>query len=533
MVCGTGEAPTAIVDHAGSLWVTSWGDHRIERYKLVPRGASYGATRDVVVQGDADFRPTGMAVAADGSLYFGDWVLRDYPVHGHGRIWRLSLPPEERELPFPARSPADFAKSHGVGHPWLKSGDPFYQTDASWALSRNVDLLELSSEALQDSKASLPRLGILQALRIAGGTDHELTLRNALRNESPEVRLYAVRWIADERITSLRGDVATLLEGPQPSPRYYLAVLAAIDWLDNKPEMRGRDIGDELLVRELKNETRSQEAQALALSLVFPDAKFLTVERLQSYLESDFRPLRLEAARSLAQRNSGDRFELLAAVAADEAQDEEIRAEAIMGLSAAAAKYNDLLESIAAGSNHTLSNEAERALRLSGQRPAPTETRPAAADTAAWVELLKEPGDFKAGRSLFFSPAGARCGVCHQHSGRGGRVGPDLTNIARSSSREKIIESILKPDQEVAPHYQPWLLVTDDGKTHTGLRQHEGGDDGTEEYVNSAGERFLLESKTIEVREATATSIMPSGLETTVSIADLRDLVTFLTTSVE
>jgi putative heme-binding domain-containing protein len=204
-----------------------------------------------------------------------------------------------------------------------------------------------------------------------------------------------------------------------------------------------------------------------------------------------------------------------------------------MGLSAAAAKYNDLLESLAAGSNHTLSNEAERALRLSGQRPAPTETRPAAADTAAWVELLKEPGDFKAGRSLFFSPAGARCGVCHQHSGRGGRVGPDLTNIARSSSREKIIESILKPDQEVAPHYQPWLLVTDDGKTHTGLRQHEGGDDGTEEYVNSAGERFLLESKTIEVREATATSIMPSGLETTVSIADLRDLVTFLTTSVE
>ena len=33
MVCGTGEAPTAIVPHAGRLWVTSWGDHRIERYR--------------------------------------------------------------------------------------------------------------------------------------------------------------------------------------------------------------------------------------------------------------------------------------------------------------------------------------------------------------------------------------------------------------------------------------------------------------------------------------------------------------------
>jgi hypothetical protein len=49
MVCGTGEAPTAIVAHAGSLWVTSWGEHCIERYRLVPRGASYSAKREIIV----------------------------------------------------------------------------------------------------------------------------------------------------------------------------------------------------------------------------------------------------------------------------------------------------------------------------------------------------------------------------------------------------------------------------------------------------------------------------------------------------
>jgi putative membrane-bound dehydrogenase-like protein len=532
MVCGTGEAPTAIVDHAGSLWVTSWGDHRIERYRLVPRGASYSATREVVVQGDADFRPTGMAIALDGSLYFGDWVLRDYPVHGRGRIWRLILPTEERELLFPARSPADSAKSHGVGHPLLKSDDPFCRTDASWTLSRNVDLLELASEAFQESNESLPKLGILQALRLGGGKNYESILRHALRDESPDVRLYALRWIGDERLTALRDDVAKLLESPPPDARYYLAVLATLDWLDKEPEMRGREIADELLVRELKNEQRSADVHALALRLVSPDAKFLTVDRLKEYLDSEHRPLRLEAVRSLAQRASADRIDVLAAIAADEAQDEEIRSEAIMGLSAAADKFKTLLETLAEG-NRTLSREAERALRLGGQRPVPQEEKPAAANLPAWVELLAEPGDAEAGRRLFFSHAGARCGVCHQHSGRGGRVGPDLTNIARSSSREKIIASILQPDQEVAPHYQPWLLVTDDGKTHTGLRQHEGGDDGTEEYVDSSGNRFKLESKTIEVREATAASIMPSGLEKTVSIGDLRDLVTFLTTSVE
>jgi putative heme-binding domain-containing protein len=342
------------------------------------------------------------------------------------------------------------------------------------------------------------------------------------------VRLYAVRWIADERLASFRDDVAKLLDAAPPSQRYYLAVLGAIDWLDNEPEMRAKEIADELLVRELKNASRSADTHALALGLLSPDSKYLTIERLKRYLASEHRPLRLAAVRSLSQRTKNDRFHLLATIADEEAEDEEIRAEAIMGLSAAARDQMERLEKLAQADNEKISREAERALRLSGLRPIQSERKPAATDLTAWTELLTERGDVEAGRRLFFSQAGARCGVCHQHSGSGGRIGPDLTNIARSSTREKIIESILQPDQEVAPHYQPWLLVTDDGKTHTGLRMHEGGDDGTEEYVNSAGERFLLESKTIEVREAVSISIMPSGLETTVSIADLRDLVTFL-----
>ena len=46
--------------------------------------------------------------------------------------------------------------------------------------------------------------------------------------------------------------------------------------------------------------------------------------------------------------------------------------------------------------------------------------------------------------------------------------------------------------------------MTDDGKTHTGLRMPEGGDDGTEEYIDSAGNHFRLPSNTIEIREATS-----------------------------
>lgn len=100
MVAGTGEAPSGIVsvdsdqwpaDLRGTLIVTSWGDHRIECYPLKPRGASFGAERKVLVTGGENFRPAGMALAPDGSIWFSDWVDRSYELHKKGRLWRLSV----------------------------------------------------------------------------------------------------------------------------------------------------------------------------------------------------------------------------------------------------------------------------------------------------------------------------------------------------------------------------------------------------------------------------------------------------------
>jgi len=126
---------------------------------------------------------------------------------------------------------------------------------------------------------------------------------------------------------------------------------------------------------------------------------------------------------------------------------------------------------------------------------------------------------------------GPKCGTCHQHDGRGGRVGPELTHIGRTNNAEQIIASILQPSREIAPHYQPWILITNDGKTHEGLQQPKAGDSGMEDFVDSAGHEFSLPSETIEVRHASDKSIMPDGLQSGMSIGDLRDMVAFLTQS--
>lgn len=98
MAAGTGEAPCEVVsyesdglpsEYLGDLLVTSWADHRVERYKLKPRGASYEAERKPFIQGGSEFRPVGLAIAPDGSLFVSDWVRRDYNLHGQGSVWHI------------------------------------------------------------------------------------------------------------------------------------------------------------------------------------------------------------------------------------------------------------------------------------------------------------------------------------------------------------------------------------------------------------------------------------------------------------
>ncbi len=201
-----------------------------------------------------------------------------------------------------------------------------------------------------------------------------------------------------------------------------------------------------------------------------------------------------------------------------------------MGLAPAAQDYRDLLSKLAPDDKHPmLQTEARRVMRLSRLNPADPEQKPSADDIVAWTKLLAEPGDAAAGRRLFFSSVGARCSVCHQFAGRGGRIGPDLTQITRTNSREKIITSILQPSREIAPEFQPWILETTDGRSLVGLRLPKPGDDGMEDYADPTGKKFTLPSGKIETRTASAKSIMPDGLEQLISIADLRDLIAFLT----
>jgi putative heme-binding domain-containing protein len=101
MISGTGEAPCEIVayesdglpdTYRGQLLVASWADHQIERFQLSydPQHALVRTQRATFVSGNNEFRPVGIAVAPDGSLYISDWVSSSYALHRLGRIWHVT-----------------------------------------------------------------------------------------------------------------------------------------------------------------------------------------------------------------------------------------------------------------------------------------------------------------------------------------------------------------------------------------------------------------------------------------------------------
>src|SRR5262249_15298995 len=146
--------------------------------------------------------------------------------------------------------------------------------------------------------------------------------------------------------------------------------------------------------------------------------------------------------------------------------------------------------------------EAEKRLKafaeLAGPRPK---------SEAEWRKLLEGRGDAAAGEQVFFHANGPRCYSCHRVEGRGGKIGPDLSTIARALNRERMIESILTPSKEIAPMFVSWSIATRDGKVRVGVIVEERFD-STIVIGDAQGRLETIKRQDIEERVALPTSIM-------------------------
>jgi putative membrane-bound dehydrogenase-like protein len=150
----------------------------------------------------------------------------------------------------------------------------------------------------------------------------------------------------------------------------------------------------------------------------------------------------------------------------------------------------------------------------------------ASADDQARLGELLASGDAHRGRDLFRDVERTKCLTCHRLQGDGGQVGPDLTGIWQSHTQSKLVEALLTPSAEIKEGYAAWTVLTLEGQVYSGLKVAESDEVVILRDVNGNDLRVPVDH--VILQEESATSLMPDGLVAQLSLAEIADLVAFL-----
>jgi putative membrane-bound dehydrogenase-like protein len=134
-------------------------------------------------------------------------------------------------------------------------------------------------------------------------------------------------------------------------------------------------------------------------------------------------------------------------------------------------------------------------------------------------------GDAQAGKQVFTSRQ-VGCALCHRVGKNGGQIGPDLSTIGQRRNARDLLEAIVFPSASFARGFESHAFQLADGRTLSGLIVRESAD---MLVVRGADQRELrVPRQSIEQMKPSETSIMPAGLDSTMSRAQLADLLAYL-----
>jgi putative membrane-bound dehydrogenase-like protein len=142
-------------------------------------------------------------------------------------------------------------------------------------------------------------------------------------------------------------------------------------------------------------------------------------------------------------------------------------------------------------------------------------------------QLLAEVkgGDVRRGQAVFNNQKTA-CMSCHAVGYLGGKIGPDLTRIGQVRSERDLLEAIVYPNASFARSYEPVVVSTTSGATHSGVLRSDRPDEVV--LATSAGEETRIPRQDIDEVIPGSVSIMPPGLADQLTRQELADLLAFL-----
>jgi putative membrane-bound dehydrogenase-like protein len=138
-----------------------------------------------------------------------------------------------------------------------------------------------------------------------------------------------------------------------------------------------------------------------------------------------------------------------------------------------------------------------------------------------YLAAIRLKGDAAKGREVYLK----NCASCHRLKEIGHVVGPDLAQLSTKPPADLVV-AVLDPNRAIAGGYTGYLVQTKDDRDLTGVIASETANGVTLRMANGV-EEIIPRDRIRELR-ATTLSLMPEGLEKTMSVQDLADLLSFV-----
>ncbi len=140
-------------------------------------------------------------------------------------------------------------------------------------------------------------------------------------------------------------------------------------------------------------------------------------------------------------------------------------------------------------------------------------------------ELIKKTGDARRGAEVFRRDV-VGCIKCHQVNGEGIDFGPNLSEIGTKLGKDALYEAILDPSAGISFGFEAWQIELKSGDEAYGLIVSDTAEEIAVKTQGGIVSRY--KKSDVTKREQQKLSIMPAGLQQTLSTADLVDLVEYL-----
>lgn len=133
------------------------------------------------------------------------------------------------------------------------------------------------------------------------------------------------------------------------------------------------------------------------------------------------------------------------------------------------------------------------------------------------------PGNVEHGKVVFAGKGG--CLKCHMLDGKGGTIGPDLSNIGAQATLKRLQES-LSVEGAIPAGYQPVTVVTLKGETVKGIAKNQ--DAFSIQMLDYENHLHLLDRSELKSVEQASNSLMPRNYDKVLNAEEYQDLLAML-----